>query len=187
MQIAFIAVPLMIGGQERMVAQTAVGHPMDKERDVISPDELPAPEKLQGIGNVHMKITANKEAQVWFDQGLNLLHDFWDYESSRAFEQCVRLDDQCAMCYWGLYKAETFRGNSAKKFADEALAKAVSLKGHVSKQERLYIEASVAHEEAENAEKKGDTSGETKEVQLLRKLVKRSAHDTQARIFLAWR
>lgn len=40
--------------------------------------------------------------------------------------------------------------------------------------------------EAENAEKKGDTAGETKEVQLLRKLVKRSPHDTQARIFLAW-
>jgi hypothetical protein len=32
-------------------------------------------------------------------QGLNLLHDFWDYESARAFEESVRVDPQCAMCY----------------------------------------------------------------------------------------
>ena len=42
---------------------------------------------------------------MWFDQGLNLLHDFWDYESARAFEQAVRVDPNCAMCYWGLYNA----------------------------------------------------------------------------------
>jgi hypothetical protein len=45
--------------------------------------------------------------------------------------------------------------------------------------------AFVAYEKTENAEKKGDTATETREVQLLRKLVKRSPHDTQARIFLA--
>jgi tetratricopeptide (TPR) repeat protein len=103
-----------------------------------------------------------------------------------ARDKGVRLDRQCAMCYWGLYKAEAFRGKSSKQFADDALAKAASLKGHVSKAERLYIEASMAHEEAENSEKKSDTASETKEMQLLRKLVKRSPHDTQARIFLAW-
>ena len=184
-EIALIAGCLMIGVPEQVVAQTAMGHAMGGEQDVTSPDKLPVPEKLQGIGNVHIKITANGEAQMWFDQGLNLLHDFWDYESARAFQQGIRTDSQCAMCYWGLYQAETSRRSSSNKFADEALAKAVSLKGHVSKAERLYIEASRAHEEAENAEKKGDTAVETKEVQTLRKLVKRSPHDTQARIFLA--
>jgi tetratricopeptide (TPR) repeat protein len=152
--------------------------------DELPPDKYPPPQKLSGIGNVHIKITARPEAQLWFDQGLNLLHDFWDYESVRAFEQGVRVDPECAMCYWGLYQAETFRRSSSKHFADQALAKAVSLKGHASKAERLYIEASAAQEAAAN-DKKDDKQGESKEVQLWRKLVKHSPKDTQARIFLA--
>ena len=26
------------------------------------------------------------QAQMWFEQGYNLLYDFWDYEADRAFE-----------------------------------------------------------------------------------------------------
>ncbi len=143
------------------------------------------PQRLTGIGNVHIKITATPEAQAWFDQGLNLYHDFWDYESARAFEQGVRVDPQCAMCYWGLYLVETFRRSPGKHFADEALAKAVSLKGHAGKTERLYIEASAAHEAAAKDQKDADDAGDSKEAQILRKLVKRNPKDTQARIFLA--
>jgi hypothetical protein len=151
--------------------------------DETAPDKYPEPQKLTGIGNVHLKITATPEAQMWFDQGLNLLHDFWDYEAVRAFEQGVRVDPKCAMCYWGLYQAESFRGSS-KHFAHEALRQAVSLKGHVSKAQRLYIEASAA-EEAAGMENKDDHKGESKKKQLLRKLVKNSPKDSQARIFLA--
>ena len=98
----------------------------------------------------------------------------------------MRVDPQCAMCYWGIYQAEIFRHSSSKHFADAALAKAVSLKGHASKAERLYIEASAAHE-AEEKDKKDDAKeGDSREVQILRKLVKHSPKDTQARIFLAW-
>jgi tetratricopeptide (TPR) repeat protein len=154
-------------------------------QDEVAPDKLPVPQKMSGIGNVHIKITATPEARAWFDQGLNLYHDFWDYESARAFEQGVRVDSQCAMCYWGLYLAETFRRSPSKHFADEALAKAVSLKGHASKAERLYIEASAAHEAAEKDKKDADEEGDSKDVQILRKLVKRNPKDTQARIFLA--
>jgi tetratricopeptide (TPR) repeat protein len=155
-------------------------------QDEIPPDKLPVPQKLSGIGNVHIKITASPESQMWFDQGLNLYHDFWEYESLRAFQQAVRVDPQCAMCYWGIYQAEIFRHTSSKHFADAALAKAVSLKGHTSKAERLYIEASAAHEAEEKDKKNEDKEGESKEVQILRKLVKHSPKDTQARIFLAW-
>ena len=155
--------------------------------DEMPPEKYPVPQKLKGIGNVHIKITASPEAQMWFDQGLNLFHDFWDYESVRAFEQSVRVDPECAMCYWGLYHAVTFRRSSTKQFADQALAKAVSLKGHASKAERLYIEATAEHDEDENKKGKKDKrqEGESKEVQLWRKLVKTAPHDTQARIFLA--
>ena len=155
-------------------------------QDEIPPDKLPVPQKLSGIGNVHIKITASPEAQMWFDQGLNLYHDFGEYESLRAFQQGVRVDPQCAMCYWGIYQAEIFSHSSSKHFADAALAKAVSLKGHTSKAERLYIEASAAHEAEEKDKKDDGKEGDSGEVQILRKLVKHSPKDTQARIFLAW-
>jgi hypothetical protein len=176
----------VVAGQgPRAMAQTGMSCHAMGTLDEMPPDKYPVPQKLNGIGNVHLKITATPEAQMWFDQGLNLYHDFWDYESVRAFEQGIRVDPQCAMCYWGLYQAETFRRSSSKHFANEALAKAVSLKGHASKAERLYIEASAAHEAAAKDKKGGGKADDSKEAQLWRKLVKRFPKDTQARIFLA--
>ena len=178
---------LLIGQTQPLAAQSGMScHAMGATQDEIPPEKLPVPQKLGGIGNAHIRITASPEAQMWFDQGLNLFHDFWDYESVRAFEQGVRVDAQCAMCYWGLYQAETFRRSSAKHYAEVALAKAVSLKGHVSKAERLYIEASAAHVAALKAAKDdGDKADQSKEIQLWRKLVKHNPKDIQARIFLA--
>ena len=181
-----LAAFLLAGVAPGLTAQSGIScHSMAATLDEMPPDKYPVPQKLAGIGNVHIRITATPEAQMWFDQGLNLYHDFWDYEAVRAFEQSVRVDPQCAMCYWGLYQAETFRRGTSKHFADQALAKAVSLKGHASKAERLYIEASAAHEAAEKNKKDDDNDPESKEVQLWRKLVKHSPKDTQARIFLA--
>ncbi len=184
---ALITVGLMVGYAQPITAQGGMsGHPMDM-REAVPPEKLPPPLKLTGIGNAHIHITATPEAQMWFDQGLNLLHDFWDYESVRAFEQSVRVDPQCAMCYWGIYRAAKTNYRAANKyFRDQALTKAVSLKGHASKTERLYIEASAAAEAAEKSEKKDKGPTESKEVQLFRKLVKRDPKDMQARIFLAW-
>jgi len=42
-----------------------------------------------------MRATATPEAQAWFDQGLRLEHDFWDYEAAKAYEQGVRIDPNC--------------------------------------------------------------------------------------------
>jgi tetratricopeptide (TPR) repeat protein len=145
-------------------------HVMEMQ-DEIPPDKLPPPIRISGIGNAHIAITASPEAQIWFDQGLNLLHDFWDYESARAFQQGVRVDPQCAMCYWGLYKAESFYHSTAQGYAAQALAKAVALKDHAGSRERLYIEAADAHG--------------SREQELLRKLVADYPDDLQARILLA--
>jgi tetratricopeptide (TPR) repeat protein len=152
-------------------------------RNETPPDKLPAPCKMTGIGNVHMRITATPEAQMRFNQGLNLLHDFWDYESARAFEQSIRVDSQCAMCYWGLYEAESFYHSNAKGYADQALTKAVSLKHHASKYERLYIEATAAYREALKSAKPGAMF--SPDLKLWRKLAKEYPKDTEARIFLA--
>ncbi len=171
-----------------MSAQNAMAcHPMDT-RDALAPEKLSPPQKLTGIGNSHIRISSTPEAQIWFDQGMNLLHDFWDYESLRAFEQSVRIDPQCAMCYWGIYHAEIFAHSNSKYYATQALTKAVSLKSHASKAERLYIEAGAAAAAAEKSsasEKKGKGRQESEERRLYRKLVKDNPHDMQAKIFLA--
>jgi tetratricopeptide (TPR) repeat protein len=134
-----------------------------------------------GIGNAHMEITATREAQVWFDQGLNLLHDFWDYESARAFEQAVRVDPNCAMCYWGLYKAESMYHSTKKGLAGRALAQAVALKGRAGERERLYIEATAEQEQAA----RGGGGSRRRGQELFHKLVVDYPSDIQARIFLA--
>lgn len=149
------------------------------------PADLPVPQKLTGIGNAHIRITANAEAQMWFDQGLNLLHDFWDYESARAFEQSVRVDPQCAMCYWGLFEAESFYHGLAQGYAAPALASAVKLKSRASHHERLYIDATVALEDARESDKPQPALA--KDLLIWRKLAKDDPNDIQAPIFLAER
>lgn len=158
------------------------GHVMETQ-DETPPGELPPPRKMTGLGNAHMQITATAEAQMWFNQGLNLLHDFWDYESARAFEQSIRADPKCAMCYWGLFAAESFYHSTAQGYASQALAQAVALQRHASKRERLYIEAAAAAEHAAN--NRGPALHSSRAVILLRKLVQQYPADTQAQIFLA--
>jgi tetratricopeptide (TPR) repeat protein len=160
-------------------AQMGAMPPMDGMQMIPPPDQLPAPVHMTGIGNSHITIKANPEAQVWFDQGLTLLHDFWDYEAARAFEQAVRTDPNCAMCYWGLAQTLTFRGPDQKTYAGKALDEAVRLKGKASKTDQLYIEAAVA----ESREDPGDDHSGS--IAIYRKLVKKEPKDVQARIFLA--
>ena len=164
------------------------------------PEKLPPPQKMTGIGNSSLVITTSSDAaRDWFTQGLNLLHDFWDYESSRAFEQSIREDPNCAMCYWGLYKAEAFRGVN-DNFAEAALKQAEKLAKRTTPAEKLYIQA--AKEEFKQAEREKKTEGQRKrsawslasnstphvdsrETRVLRKLVATSPDDVQAKIFLA--
>ena len=150
-----------------------------------SPDSSPAPIKMTGIGDSHLTVTAAPEAQAWFDQGLTLLHDFWDYESERAFEQGVRVDPNCAMCYWGLYQALMFRNGEPNSYTAQALANAVRLKSRVSKHEQLYIDATSAANDAVLAAGPGDDPDTDKETAVWRQNVKDYPGDLQAKLFLA--
>ncbi len=69
------------------------------------PGSLPPPPLLDGIGQAHLQISCSAEAQRYFDQGLNLLHCFWDFEALRAFREAVRLDPSCAMGWWRVHRA----------------------------------------------------------------------------------
>jgi tetratricopeptide (TPR) repeat protein len=142
------------------------------------PEQLPAPIHMTGIGNSHIAIKASPEAQVWFDQGLSLMHDFWDYESAKAFEQAIRVDPKCAMCWWGLASAEGFRGSESAVYGKKALARAVELKGHAGSEDKLYIEAAEAEADSKDDDK-------STEIAILRKLVKKYPDDIEGRIFLA--
>jgi tetratricopeptide (TPR) repeat protein len=168
-------------------------HMQEMTGAIDDPAKLPPPLKMDGIGNGSIAITAaNDEAKMWFTQGLNLLHDFWDYESARAFEQSLRADPKCAMCYWGVYQAANFRGSGSTWGAD-ALKKADKLKKHATKAEQLYIKAAVEASKEEAHAKPGPNTGngkdepytESKETKTLRKLVALEPGDVQARIYLA--
>ncbi len=149
-------------------------HAHEREtEDQTDPEQLPPPKRMKGIGNSELKITANREAQRWFNQGLNLFHDFWDYESARAFQQSIRSDRQCAMCYWGLYKALSFFHGNNHGYAADSLAKAMEFRSKCSERERLYIEATAAGANGRNP------------VGLWRQLVSKYPEDGQAKLFLS--
>jgi tetratricopeptide (TPR) repeat protein len=181
---AFLVVAM--GSTAAVPQMNMPGHEMGTTmREIPPPAKLPPPLKLAGIGNSHLTITATPEAQIWFDQGLNLLHDFWDYESERAFEQSIRADSNCAMCYWGLYQALMFRHSMGSAYSDEALATAVKLKDHAGKAEQLYIEAAVAGSDAAKTAGEEGRSDNEKEIAVWRRLVKEYPADLQAKIFLS--
>ncbi len=163
-------------GQMRMAMDTG---------DPVPPEQLPTPQRIEGVGNVRFPISANAQAQMWFEQGYNLLYDFWDYEADRAFEESIRADANCAMCYWGLYQAETFNHSETKTYAQASLAKAVALQGRASSREKLYIQAAEAHEAAIRAAGSEGGAKFDHEIEILRTLVKKNKGDTNARIALA--
>jgi tetratricopeptide (TPR) repeat protein len=153
--------------------------------DPVPPEQLPRPQRIEGIGNVRFPISANREAQEWFEQGYNLLYDFWDYEADRAFEESIRADPNCAMCYWGLYQSETFNHSVTKSYAQASLDKAVALANHATPREKLYIQASQAHEAAIRQAGAEEKAKFDNEIEILRTLVKKNKSDTNARIALA--
>src|SRR5262245_33449482 len=58
---------------------------------------------FDNLGNHHMPIsTGSAEAQKYFDQGVILSYAFNHAEAIRAFRHAAELDDDCAMCYWGV-------------------------------------------------------------------------------------
>ena len=186
-RIALIATVIITNALWAAVAsaQATACHSGIQMKALPAPESLPVPVKMSGIGNSHLTITAAPEAQAWFNQGLTLLHDFWDYESERAFEQGVRVDPKCAMCYWGLYQALMFRNGETNAYTAQALANAVRLKPHVSKHEQLYIDAAAASDAAVNVAKSEEDPDNTKEIAIWRQIVKQYPSDLQAKLFLA--
>ncbi len=112
------------------------------------------PPLYDGLGDMSLAITANEDAQAYFDQGLRLTWAFNHGEALRAFREAQRLDPGCAMCAWG----EAFvlgpnindaMHDDAIRPAWEAVRRAQSLENTVTPKERALIEALAGRYSAE--------------------------------------
>src|SRR6476619_6382130 len=101
-----------------------LGEPFD-----VGPRQKPW--RIEGIGKAHFPIsTKNPEVQEWFDQGVTLLHSFWDYEAERAFRWCLKLEPDNPMPYWGLARASMLRGLGGANRPAEMIRDAVKRKSN---------------------------------------------------------
>ena len=154
-------------------------HSMPAKSDIVAPESLPAPQKLTGIGNLHFPISSkNPETQAWFDQGINLVFDFWDYEANRAFEQAIRTDPNCAICHWALAGSLGSHNKEVAGYAHDELTKAIALRNHADKRERMYIDAAQA--DASSTDGNDDRSKAA-----LRQIVHKYPRDIAARLLLS--
>ena len=99
------------------------------------------------LGSYEWKIsTANKQAQGYFKQGMQLRYAFNVDEAARSMAEARRLDPECAMCFWGeAFALGSFLNGvmSAEKgpYAHAAIEKAVTLADNVPELERDLIRA----------------------------------------------
>jgi tetratricopeptide (TPR) repeat protein len=95
-----LAVPAATTGAD--VTQLGVGYICGAEQTALRPGALP-PVMLEGVGNGQVTAdTANRAAQAWFNEGLNLYHAFNHNEARDAFAKAAALDPGCALCEWGV-------------------------------------------------------------------------------------
>ena len=77
-------------------------HAARKRSEEAKPAASPSPVLLEGIGDYRMRVTAlNDDARKWFDQGVNLAFAFNHAAAVQSFLEAARMDDRCAMCWWG--------------------------------------------------------------------------------------
>ncbi len=141
---------------------------------------LPAPKLMKGIGASNMKIqTKSDSCQKYFNQGLNLLHDFWDFEAYRAFKEAIRLDSSALMPYWGLYQMPGPDEDSVlqdqKKNAIKQIKKLLKT---ANEHEKLYAEITLL----------GDSLKEKAYPEITKKmdyLIHKYPEDVDAKLFLA--
>lgn len=144
----------------------------------INVSNLPPPPLMTGIGGNNFKITTKSEiAQKFFNQGVNLLHRFWDVEAYRAFKESARQDDSAAMAYWGIYTALAQNSQEMAEERAAALKKAVELMTTASDREKYYIRAiSLLAEQGK---------GRAFWISEMEALIDKYPEDVEAKLFLA--
>jgi tetratricopeptide (TPR) repeat protein len=180
-----LGMPLGTALASHETALTEPGHACH-DAAMADPGSLPPPPLMDGIGNASLPVSCAPEAQRYFDQGLNLLHCFWDFEALRAFRETVRLDPSCAMGWWGIYRSLQYNSPEQGDERKAALARAVALSSKAGEHERFYIRAAAALNPAEKPDK--DKPKAEKRAAFLREmeaLIDRYPGDLQAQLLLA--
>lgn len=112
-------------------------------------DSIEVGERLyDNFGTYHRAIsTSSPEAQMWFDQGIQLLYGFNHDEAIRSFRAAAEADSNCAMAWWGIaYAAGLHINNPAMSekqstIAWEATQEALARIEHASAVEQALIRA----------------------------------------------
>ena len=100
--------------------------------------ERPVPLR-KGVGNSAEDVTtSSKEAQAFYNQGLNYLESYVWIEASRSFHQALRLDPELAMADLGL--SRVYSGLDNPEDARRYYEKARELASGVTDRERRRIE-----------------------------------------------
>jgi len=115
-----------------------------------APAAAPVVDVAPLMGNLgkhtHPITTSSELAQKYFDEGLNLTFGFNHAEAIRSYNDALKLDPNCAMCYWGIAYALGPNINAAMDPAAippawDALQQALKLATNASKAEQAYINA----------------------------------------------
>jgi len=103
---------------------------------------------LEDMGDLHWPISTDSElAQRYFDQALTLAYGFNHLEAERSFREAARLDDECAICFWGAALVlgpninDPVPTPEREVTAYQTLGEAVARVEYASDKERALIEA----------------------------------------------
>ncbi|SOD78612.1 tetratricopeptide repeat protein [Spirosoma fluviale] len=167
-------------GDSHDLNHSHLAHIQDYRKETVFVHNLPAPERLSGIGTSDLKIsTKSQQTQFFYSQGVALLHCFWDFEAYRAFKEAIRHDSTAIMPYWGLYSAiGAIEGTDFTADKKLAVNKLKALKGSASEHEKLYADGILARDtDAEN--------GKREYQKKLEIIVHKYPDDVDAKLFLA--
>jgi len=119
-------------------------------------EPMPLHHDGKGLGPFTRPITTSSpKAQLYFDQGIQLLYAFDPNLAARSFREAWKLDPDCAMCYlgeawaWGPYLNGPMVAADAPR-AYAAILKAMKHKNGAAPVERALIEAMAGRYEKEH-------------------------------------
>lgn len=135
---------------------------------------------MGGTGNVSFEVTTDIAlAQQFFNQAIGQLHGFWYFEAERSFRQVAKLDNNCAMAYWGMAMAN--QGQNAKRAAG-FIKEAIKRKEGVTRREQLWIDGLDTYLKAK---KKNDKNAKREYIRHLEEIIHEFPDDIEAKAFLA--
>jgi tetratricopeptide (TPR) repeat protein len=103
---------------------------------------LPPAKLVPNLCLLHYRVsTASPQCQAFVDQGLGYYYSYVWMEAARSFETATRIDPECAMAWWGLYRALDHYGKGDA--ATQSLLRADANKVHASPREQQLILASM--------------------------------------------